>query len=308
MSKRTIFFLFLILMTSLQAQDRLITTKKDTIACRIVTINDGRILYEVKDKNGSVTGTFIDMSQVASYSRTVPTANKARQTTVKTKSESPGWTHQLSMGKSTMPWYWDGMTTEDTELDYYKQIETGYHFESCAVYWTTEHIGYGLDYSFFTSGFHGKVLTTVGSDAYSTVTERFDQYVHFFGPTIQFLQYLDKRHRFSLNESFSAGAFVFRLEDQTTIPYIQSNSYTDYTVNTLLTSSNLAAKIGLTAGYRKSKNITLGFGSAITYANFKKANLTMRNPENSTSVRNRELSKTFLLSRLDYAIVVRYQY
>lgn len=299
--------LFLMVLTGLKAQDGIITTNKDTILCRIVSIDNGRILYEVKEKNGSVTSTFIDATRVASFTRSV-TSIKSNKSIPSEPSQNSGWNFQMTAGLASLPWYLDNAPSATTDQAFYKSIKTGYQVGITAINESSESAGIGLEYSFFTSGFRGNVLSSTSSNFYAYISEHFNQYIHFLGPSIQFKQFFDRQKRITLCETFSGGALLYRLEDQTSYPNITPSGYTDYTVNTLMTTSTLAAKAGLTATYRLNHNLSIGLGSSFTYGTFKNANLTIRDPENSTKYNNQELSKSFNLSRIDYSFVVRYQY
>lgn len=69
MNKIALLPIFLILFFSAKAQDRIISINHDTIRCSIVSISNERIMYELKNKDGSRTGKFMNLSQVAEYTR-----------------------------------------------------------------------------------------------------------------------------------------------------------------------------------------------------------------------------------------------
>jgi len=305
--------LFLIFFLSLKAQDRIISTSNDTIQCKIVSIGSERILYELKEKNGFVTSKFIQLSQVSEYSRFSST-NKELKQPVKRRMNSTNvpekvWTLRVNVGKSELPWYLDEVTSDYTTEAYYKKITTGFHINSNAIYWATNYLGVGIDYSFFHSSFYGSITNPYALSMYSLATEDFNQYFHFLGPTIQFKQYLDVKRKFFISESLSAGALLYRLEDQITYPIIEQNVYSDYSTNTLLTAFSLAAKIGLTAEYRLSRSLSVGMGADFLYGTLKKASIEVRDSKhNNTSLTNQELSKTMNISRLDYSFVLSYQF
>lgn len=304
--------IFLLLFSSLKAQDKIISTTHDTIQCRIVSIDNERILYEVKGKNGSVTGKFIDLSQVANYTRS-PTSNNNTKQHLQRRTRpvivpDHVWNLRLNVGKSTMPWYLDNIQVVNSMQNYYNKLKTGYHLNSSVIYMTTNNLGFGLDYSFLYSSFNGSIQTPIATSMYVTTTERFNQYIHFFGPTAIFQQNIDVNRKFTFSESVSVGALFIRMEDQNTYPIIDQSSYTDFTVNTLLTSFSLAAKIGITAEYRLSQNVSVGYGAGFIYGSFKKANLEMRDSNTSISLKNQELSNALNVSRFDYSLVVRYRY
>ncbi len=301
---------FLFLIFNLKAQDKIISNSNDTIQCRIVSMDDERILYEVKGENGSITGKFINLSQVATYMRSSPTIKKPNQQPqrrIRPKNvPEHAWNLRLNFGKSTIPWYWDFAQEVNTLQDYYNKLKTGYHINASAIRMITNNVGFGLDYSFMSSSFNGNIQSPYESFRYATTSEKFNQYVHFLGPSVHFEQHIDEKRKFTIGESVSAGAHFLRMEDQNTYPIVNESGYTDYKVNTLLTALSMAAKVGITTEYRISQNVSVGLGGGFTFGSFTKANLEIREPNNSISLKNQKLSKALKMSHIDYSLVVRY--
>lgn len=304
--------IFLFLIISLKAQDKIISTSHDTIQCRIVSMDDERILYEVIEKYGLITGKFINMSQVASYIRSSPkTKNANRYSQASTRPINVPehvWNLRLNFGISNMPWYLDNVQDINTMQDYYNKLKTGYHLNTSAIYMITNNAGFGVDYSFMSSSFNGNIQSPYEHSMYATTSEKCNQYLHFLGPTVLFQQHIGIKRKFTISESVSAGAHFVRLEDQNTYPIFDQSGYTEYKVNSLLTAISMAAKFGLTTEYRISQNVSVGLGGGFTLGSFTKANLEMREPNNSISLKNQKLSDALNMSRIDYSFVVRYQF
>lgn len=310
MNRFVVLTLFLFQIFSLKAQDKIITTTHDTILCRIVSMDNERILYEVKDKKGLINGKFINLSQVETYMRSSPTMkNSNQQPQRRTRPVSVPehvWNLRLNIGKSNMPWYWDNAQSVNTTQDYYKRLKTGYHINTSAIRMITNNAGIGLDYSFMSSSFNGNVQSQYETSSYVTSSEKFNQYVHFLGPSFLFQQHIDAKRKFTVSESVSAGAHFLRIEDQNTYPIVNQSGYTENKVNTLLTALSMAAKVGITTEYRVSENVSVGLGGGFTFGSFTKANLEMRELNNSISLKNQKLSNAINMSRIDYSFVVRY--
>ena len=313
MNRFTLLPLFLLLFFSLKAQDRIISTTNDTIQCKIVSISNERILYELKEINGSVTSKFIQLSQVSEYTNFTPIKNgeklAGKRSTNSTNAPEQAWTLRVNVGKSTLPWYLDDATSDNATEAYYKKITTGFHINTSAIYLATNNLGFGIEYSFFHSSFYGSITYPFALSMYGLATEDFNQYIHFLGPTILFQQHLDFKRKFVVSESISPGALFYRLEDQITFPTIEQYVYSDYSTNALLTAFSLAAKVGLTAEYRLSQSISLGLGTDAMYGKFNKANVDVQDSNHyTTSLTNQRLSKKIVVSRLDYSFVLRYQF
>lgn len=303
----SIFFIF-----NLKAQDKIISTSNETILCRIVSMDDERILYEVVGKNGYVTGKFIKLSQVASYMRSSPTIkNPYQQPQRRIRpiiAPEHVWNFRLNVGKSTMPWYWDIAQDVNSMQDYYKRLKTGYHINTSAIYMISNNSGFGVDYTFMNSSFNGNIQTPYETSSFVTTSEIFNQYLHFLGPSFLFQQHIDVKRKFTVSESVSVGAHFLRIEDQNSYPIINQTSFTEYKVNSLLTSLSMAAKVGITTGYRITPNVSFGLGGGFTVGSFTKANLEIREPSNSTSIKNQKLSNALNMSRFDYSFALSYQF
>ena len=70
MRKLSLFFVLLLSVSMLKAQDKIITLGGDTINCKILLVGGERINYEQENTDGHVVGKSITVEQVAEYIRT----------------------------------------------------------------------------------------------------------------------------------------------------------------------------------------------------------------------------------------------
>jgi len=312
MNKFALLSVFLLAFFSLMAQDRIVSIHHDTIDCTIITINNERILYELKNRDGSVTGRLMNLSEVAEYTRTPQPENnsKPRKLKISNLLSIPEnlWCLGLNIGRSTMPWYLDNIQSAAMP-DYYNKLKTGFHINTSAHYMITGFMGVGAEYSFYNTSFSGSMPSQYSPSIFLMTSETYRQYINYLGPSVLFVQHLGARRKFILSESLSAGAMFIRLESQSTYPNVDYSGYTDITYNSLLTGNSMSAKFGLTAEYRLDHNISVGLGGNFIWGSLKKASFESRGPNNYTSTsENEELPKAMNLSRIDYSFVLRYQF
>ena len=313
MNKFALLPVFLILFFSTKAQDRIISINHDTTHCTILSINNERIMYELKNKDGSVTGKFMNLSQVAEYTRSPQLENNLKPRRLKTPKKPVSvpenvWCLGLSIGRSTIPWYFDDLESGEMP-DYYNKLKTGFHINTSAHYMVNGFLGVGAEYSFFNTSISSSMPSSYSQSIFIMVSEKNRQYINYVGPSVLFQQHLGVRRKFIVTESLSAGALFFRMENQSTHPNVDYSGYTDITNNTLLTGNSLAAKFGLTAEYRLFRNVSVGLGGDFIWCSLKKASFESKGPNNnSSSEENQELPNALNLSRIDYSLILRYQF
>lgn len=306
-------FLLLFMSLCARAQDKIISIQHDTIYCKIVSINNDRIVYEQKNKDGSVSGKIMNLSQVAEYSRSSQSVNDSKRLEVKSLRSvnvpENLWYLGLSAGGSVMPWYFDNLELSGLP-DYYARLKTGFHINISAHYMMDNFWGLGAEYSFFNKSFSGNMPVQVqySQPLYLMSNENYRQYINYLGPSVLFVQQLGLRRKFMLNESFSAGALFIRMENEASYQNVDNSGYTDITNNSLFTGTALSAKFGLNAEYRVDSKLSVGLGSSFIWALLKRASFESRGPDNqSSSSENEKLSEAMDLSRIDYSLVVRYK-
>jgi len=313
MNKLTTLLISLLLFISSKAQDKIINTSNDTIHCAIISINGERILYELKNKDGSTTGKFISLSQVAEYNRVQH--NEVNSKRVKQKSpksifipEKP-WRFGLNIGVSNTPWYFDHFQTKSALPDYYNKLKTGLHINAKLHYMLTDFWGLGTEYSFLKTSTSGSIQDEYSPSVFLMVSEKYRQYINYAGLSLLFQQHLDAEHKLILRELLSAGVLFIRLENQITYPGIDYYSYTDLASNSLLTGKSFCAKLGLFVEYRIFRDFSVGFGADFLWSSLKKASLESKGPNNYTySSDNQKLANAIKLSRIDYSFAFLYEF
>lgn len=304
---------FLVLFLSAKAQDRIITTTNDTIHCTIVSINNERVLYELKTSEGSVDGKFITLSQVAEYSRSHQPKKNSKLNKLKAPNpiyipDTP-WCLSLNLGGSTMPWYFDHVQSTYAMPDYYKKIKNGFHINASAHYMIKSYLGLGVEYSFFKTSTSGILQRESSPSIFFSESEKYRQFINYFGVSVLFQQHLDAKRKFILSESLSAGFLFLRLENQFTYPNFSQSSYVDITNKTLFTGKSLSGKLGLTAEYRLFEDVSVGLGCDFLLCTLKKARFESNElNEYSYSTGTQELTEPIKLSRIDYSFILRYYF
>lgn len=307
MNKFALLPFFLLMWFSVQAQDKIISINHDTIHCKIISISNEQILYELKNNDGSVTGLFIPISKVAEYSRS------QREKTNISKPSKPNPEKQLcfglNAGGSTMPWILDNFSSSQTLPDYYDKLKTGYHINANAYYMIRSSWGLGAEYSFFKTSLSGSAQSEYLPSVYLKESEKYRLYINYLGASLLFQQHLDNKEKITLSESISAGVLFIHMENQTNYPNVTQYTYNDSYNNSLLTGKTLSGKFGLAAEYKLFKAISIGIGCDFLLCSLKKASFDSKGPNNySVSTGNKKLSSAMRLSRIDYSFVLRYYF
>ena len=312
MNKFALLSFFLILFFSTKAQDRIINMNHDTIHCTILSINNESIRYELKNRDGSITGKYIKLSQVEEYTRSAQQETNRKPLKMKTPKpvniREKEWCLGLNIGGSTMPWYFDNVQSSATVPDYYNKLTSGFHINTSAHYMITGSLGLGAEYSFFDTSSDGSMQTQYNQSTFLMIRENYRQYINYLGPSVLLVQHIDTRRKFTLSESLSGGLLFIRMEDQGIYPTVDNTGYTDVTNNSLMTGNSLSAKFGLTAEYRLDHNISIGVGGDYLWCSLKKASFESKGSNNNSSSSKQDLSEAMKLSRIDYSFVLRYHF
>lgn len=313
MNKFVLLPFFLLLFINAKAQDKIITLNRDTIHCTIRGIGNERITYELKNKDGSVTGRFISLSEVVEYTRSPRSKINSNEHKLKTSRlehiPESRWNFGLNAGRSTMPWYFDNLQSSSTLPNFYKELKTGYHLNADAHYLITDFLGVGAEYSFFIKSTSGNIQREYYTSTFLMMSEEYNQYINYLGLSVFFQQHPDPKQKFILRESISAGVLLIQLENQITYPNIDYSGYTDIVTNSLFTGKSFSAKLGLTAEYKLLKFLSVGLGGDFIWCSLKKASFEAKGSNNySTSSDDQELTKPMNLSRIDYSFVLRFHF
>lgn len=305
--------LFMLILFSTKAQDRIINTNQDTILCKILYLNSDRILYEIKNTDGSINGHSLSFSQIAEYTRSSQSevnSNIAEPAEPKSSTnKQTSWTFGLNIGQSIMPWYFDHLESTSERQDYYNDLKKGYHINANLYYKLKDNLGIGAEYSFLVAETNGNTQIDYSSYLALPATEKIRQYINYIGPSVLLQQYLDKQHKIRLRGSLSAGLVFFRLENEVSYPYLSYDTYTEYAENSLITGNPYAAKIGLALDYKLFKCMSIGLSGDYIWCSMDKVSTEIKGSgDYSYSSESQKLDKAMNLSRFDYSIVLQFQF
>ena len=312
---RKFFFLLLTLSTHwiVSAQDKIITVSGDTILCRIVSISSNHIVYEQQTDKKNISGKLILLSDVAEYFRETDTQLLSENRSSRTPQKP--WLLGLSIGGGHLPWLLENASMESAGNDDYKKLDDGFALNANAHYLITQNIGLGVQYSFFTSGIKNDDFTMIDQTypIYLNSTNRERQYINYAGISIIFRQFLDRNHKFSLNETLGGGILFYRNESQNSIFLPNSSGYggyggySDFSQNILMTGNTFGFSGGISADYKVLPFVSVGIGGNFMYGKLTNASGEFKNSYgNSSNFTNEKLNNPLKLSRIDYSFVIRF--
>ena len=300
------FFLFVILFMylTLSAQDKIITTKGDTIDCRIVSLSNNSIVYEQHADKKLVSGKTIALSDVAEYFR-----ESTEQPFSSRKVEKP-WLLSVVIGGGHMPWLLENVSEESAGNSDYKKFDDGFSLGASLHYLITKNIGFGVQYSFFTSQVKSNAFTMIEQSypIYSNSSDRERQYINYGGISVIFRQYLDTNNKFSLNETLGGGLLLYRGESQSSVYFPYATGLTNVSTNSLATGNTIGGTLGISVEYKILPCLSVGVGGNFMYGKLSKINGQYQTSQGgSQRFTNEKLDDPLKLSRIDYSLVVRFQ-
>lgn len=297
----------------LKAQDQIITSKGDTIFCKIVTMNTSRIFYEQTDGT-KITGKSIVLDNVVSYSRQTETIAKQTQLNrseiVERRRTVPEKRiiFELSVGVSNMPWLLGSVGSSEMN-EAYEQLKKGLGVGVSVHNLFTSSIGFGLQYSFFSSGYSGNSFQVIDPTypIYMVGNIQSRQYINYVGPSVLFQQFLDPNHKLKLSETLSVGVLSYRNEEQFSMDIPSSSSYTTSSYNVLGNGLTIGGRLGCSVEYLVLPYLSVGVGGSFLYGQLSTMNLEYRDSGgNSESIPNQKLDNSLNLSRFDYGLVLKF--
>ena len=297
----------------LKAQDKIVTSKNDTIFCKIVTMNTSRIFYEQTDGT-KITGKSIVLDDVVSYSRQTETIAKQTQLNrseiVERRRTVPEKRiiFELSVGVSNMPWLLGSVGSSEMN-EAYEQLKKGLGVGVSVHNLLTSSIGVGFQYSFFGSGYHGDSFQTIDQTypIYLIANIKTRQCVNYIGPSVLFQQFLDPNHKLKLSETLSGGVFAYRNEEQFSMDIPSSSSYTTSSYNVLGNGLTIGGRLGCSVEYLVLPYLSVGVGGSFLYGQLSTMNLEYRDSGgNSESLSNHKMDNSLNLSRFDYGLVLKF--
>ena len=311
MKKLSLFFVLLLSVSILKAQDKIITLEGDTINCNILSVGGGRISYEQKKTDGSIAGKSIAAEQVAEYIRTPqPTMSSTGISQVRTSTPKHSWLIGISSGISHLPWMLDNIESYEIP-EYYKDAKTGFHINVGTHYMISSFFGAGVEYSFFKSSYD-EISQTVIDPHYPTYTnysEKFRQYMNYVGVSGIFQQHLGKGRKIRISETLSGGGIFYRAEEQAATLVPLYSEYSTITANQLTTGFTWAGKLGLSVEYNILPYLSVGLGGDLflTWLNEIDVKAKMSNGEIG-SMKGVKLEKSMNLSRIDGSLSLRFHF
>lgn len=328
MRKLLLIFLFFVSWAAANAQDKIITIRRDTIECRIVSVNGDRISYEQKNPDNSLVGKSISTLEVLQYYRTGRFNKEGYQLgDVKVRRQRPEhrWLFSLQGGLSRSFTDYDNLhdnmilsgSTVAAVDDYFSKLENGYHLSASFHYLLSSSFGIGVDYNLFYAASKGEFLAhgygTLNILSFSKYESDERIYSQFTGASVLFQQYFDKNKKIKISETISPGIVQFRHERR----YIVYQPYRGYgyggygygptyyqPFNSVLTSTPFGAKGSLAIDYALTSHLSAGIAGDFMWAKVHKLSAKSQ----IGVYKDQKQEKPINISHLDYGFVVRYNF
>lgn len=308
MRKTLVLFVFLLLISAVKSQDKIITHKGDTILCKIVSVNASHISYEQRTDSKYVIGKSIFVEDVKEYIRLPEEPALNRYEKNKQPRQKPAYPLLLSFspGGTYLPWSLDYLAIEYPSE--YNAIKHGLHLNSSVHYLFNTHVGAGIQYSFFTSGVEVSTPMMVEPmyPIYAIAHNKNRQYINYLGASGILQQFLGGSRKLQLSESLSAGLVMFREESQLTTDFPDSNNeFSTQAFNSLTTGMTFGATLGVSLEYYIQPKLSVGAGGEFMYAQLRRASGEMKSMSENMSFKSLKLSSPINLSRIDYSLIIR---
>ena len=329
-SMKTSLLILLFLMSlpaTTKAQDKIVTTGKDTIECRIISVGSERISYEQKTSGTQVTGKSIAISDVLQYFRAGKPAGNVGFYQPKTSRQKPerrylfslqgGLTHSFSdFDDYRMTLTTAGVSPSEAS-DYISKLKNGYYLNAGFHYLLTTFMGIGAEYTFTQSASEGEFLINgnggMNVPVYANASIHEKLYTHFAGPSVLFQQFPGRNGKIKITEILSPGIVRFRGESRGNEYQIywgnndhyegQPPYYYDHS-NSLTTGKTFGAKGGVSLEYCFTPQLSAGVAANFTWAKLHKASVKSLNYHEE----DQELDKALSVSHFDYGLTVRYNF
>lgn len=291
----------LIAAAAANAQDRIVTTQGKTISCKILSISQSHIRYELQSGQAAV-GKFIPIDSVAEYSRSsadsygdladTPVRYGARSAT-----QHKRWRLGLQFGggrmlASTNEAEADMQSaglTESQASDYAKQYKNGVQFAGELHGMFNDNIGLGLKYQLFYSSASTGDFTASTYNGYINTSVEEKIYLNYVGLSFLAQQWLDYKQRFMLSGQLSMGCAFYRAESK-----VKSMG------NAVGTKMLFAGNLDLSASYYVLPWMSMGVGAGMFLGKANEIELT----SGTSSGRGGDVN----LWRLDYSLLVRFHF
>ena len=315
--KKPLAFLFtFLLIAAVNAQDKIITTQGDTIACKILSISPTHIHYEQKIEQKTL-GRFIPIEQVSEYSRngagTQQDLQKNTYDDIVKNNKNDGAKDDVSFKRWCAGVQFGGMymlnSTTDDELefkqmgvpekqaaDYLKQLKHGIQFSGNLHGMLNKNVGLGLKYLFFyNSASADNFLIQInyyGIPEYITLSISERNYANYIALSLLLQHYLDSQQRFALSGQISLGPVFYRNESRMGQPF----------GNVLATQRAFAGNLELSGDYYVLPWLSVGAGAGL-FAELKGSDIKI-----ATSYASKKIPGEDKLLKLDYSLSIKFHF
>ena len=235
----------------MQGQDLIVTTKGDSIKCKIIDIGNDYIALEDEDGQRQ----FVSRRGVAKidynfYTKEhkIPPPN----TDWSTIRASLDGGFSLLTGKVKD-------TPIDELYDYYKRLKTGWNIGVSGAWYLKEYMGFGLKYNLMKTRTKADNLSkNVLDGRYTSGSFKSNVSIHYIGPAVT-VRYFLLDTKFSFVLDFGLGYIHYTNKES----FEEDNS--DYAESYKISGGSIGLSIGLNADYAWRSDFTFGIGVAYTY-------------------------------------------
>jgi len=243
------------------SQDLIVTKQRDSISCKILKIKKETIYFVYKDSKDAYSSTLLPMDKVDQY--------KYKYFDTKIPKEAlPGYRDYKRVRISLNGGYsWDSIKLSndipDYLVDYYKNLQSGYHIGSNVIYYIHEKLGFGLNYNIMNTSNSMQNVTFINNDGSESVGTLADNISASFIGVISSLRFLNKSNTNGLIWNSSIGYLAFKNEQIRVSDYsLKGNSFAvaseiGYDIG-ITEDISIGAQIGIISG--RIKKLEDNFG------------------------------------------------
>ena len=306
MKKLIIYILSVLPFCIANGQDKIITTQKDTIQCRILSISPTHINYEQKTENQTIAGRFIPINNVSEYYwNSQPQERKSSE-----KPSTPwligiqaGGSHLLASTADAKREMMNFGISKSQADDYFRSLKNGFHISGDLHYLIENFFSLGVKYSFFTSSAEADFTIRIDDYLYTPYpifvvmdcAERL--YINYIGPSAFFQQTLDRNDKFRLSQTISLGYVNYRSE-------LRSEAFLGF--NAIAKAHRMGGTLGLSFEYFPVSWLSVGVNAEAMYVlPIKEVEMITIYGSETIKLEKNDYEK---LSRLNYSLGVRFHF
>lgn len=205
MKKLFIFSILALSFGQLSAQDLIVTTKGDSLNCKITKVKSDNIYFTFSN-NGNTFNSLLPMSNVDSYKYGNQSGDGYSSTPSPDYqkiafSVTGGYSRRLAKIAENLP---------SASEEYVKQLKNGYHFGADFAYYFTENYGAGAKFVTFKASNSGNIHV----DNYGRADVKDEISMPFIGPMFS-MRYQNEKNSFLLNYALGYYGYI----DKWTVGY-----------------------------------------------------------------------------------------